>query len=176
MKGLIIERLNENDIEQTSRFLHYVIEDTFIKNDLGDLQNEIKKEAAEKRDYLLSDVATKGQKHFFLIAKYKDTIVGTIESSPDDDFISNCTNGELNSITKIGTIYIHPDYQKQGIGSKLLDSMFIELHLRGVHQFCLDSGFVSAQKIWTKKFGKPTYHLKDFWSEGEDHMIWLVTI
>lgn len=176
MKGLIIERLHENDIDQASKFLHYVIEDTFIKNDLGYLQDEINKEAAEKREYLLSDVATKGQKHFFLIAKYKDTIVGTIESSPDDDFISNCTNGELSGITKIGTLYIDPSYQKQGIGSKLLDAMFNELHQKDVHQFCLDSGFVSAQKIWTKKFGKPTYHLHDFWSEGEDHMIWLVTI
>lgn len=176
MSNIKIERLHKNDIEQADEFLHYIIKDTFIKNDIGYLKDEIEKEAAEKRKYLISDIKTKGRKHYFLIAKDDGTIIGTIESSPNDDFISDCTDGKLRNVTKIGTIYVHPNYQRQGIGSKLLDAIINELIKKNIHQFCIDSGFISAQKIWTHKFGAPTYHLKDFWSKGEDHMIWLVNI
>lgn len=39
-------------------------------------------------------------------------------------------------------------------------------------EFCLDSGYTNAQKVWKKKFGEPDYLLKDYWGEGFDHMIW----
>lgn len=28
------------------------------------------------------------------------------------------------------------------------------------------------KSIWTKKFGEPSYVLKDYWGESSDHMIW----
>ena len=51
-----------------------------------------------------------------------------------------------------------------------------ELKRRGMEEFCLDSGYKSAQKIWLNKFGTPEYCLKDYWAKGFDHMIWRVKI
>lgn len=52
--------------------------------------------------------------------------------------------------------------------------MYCVLRNKGIEEFCLDSGYTSAQKIWKKKFGEPDYLLKDFWGAGYDHMIWKI--
>ena len=41
-------------------------------------------------------------------------------------------------------------------------------------EFCLDSGYTIAKKIWSKRYGHPTKILKDFWAPGIDHYIWHV--
>lgn len=71
---------------------------------------------------------------------------------------------------------MHPDYQKKGIGSRMLNLLFEELENKRIKEFCLDSGYKSAQKIWIKKFGNPQYHLKNYWGENADHMIWRVRV
>ena len=58
----------------------------------------------------------------------------------------------------------------------MFNAIFEELHRKGIKEFCFDSGYKSAQKIWMNKFGKPEYHLKDFWGKGEDHMVWRVNV
>lgn len=73
---------------------------------------------------------------------------------------------------EIGTVFVLPDYQRRGIGSLLLSSMFLTFLGNGIQEFCLDSGYTKSQKIWERKFGKADYILKDYWSEGSDHMIW----
>jgi hypothetical protein len=42
----------------------------------------------------------------------------------------------------------------------------------GIKEFCLDSGYKIAQRIWIEKLGIPQYHLKDYWGKDADHMIW----
>jgi hypothetical protein len=54
--------------------------------------------------------------------------------------------------------------------------MYLTLQNRGIEEFCLDSGYLSAQKIWRKKFGEPDYLLKDYWGEGYNHMIWRIKV
>jgi len=172
VNNIKIKRLKQDDIISVNEFLRYVISDTFEKDGIGYLKDEIADEVEEKKRYLVSDIESMGKDHFFLIAKDASKVIGTIEYSPNDKFISSCTNGKLNGIAKVGTIYIHPDYQRMGLGSRLIKLILLELDKKNINEFCLDSGFKSAQKIWFKMFGKPEYHLKDFWNEGGDHMIW----
>ncbi|MGE0999241.1 GNAT family N-acetyltransferase, partial [Bacillus sp. Gnz1/3] len=101
-----------------------------------------------------------------------DKIIGTIEVGPASTLINSCTGGVLKDLYEIGTVFILPEYQKKGIGSFLLHTMFLTLLSRGITEYCLDSGYKKAQSIWTKKFGEPSYVLKDYWGESSDHMIW----
>lgn len=55
---------------------------------------------------------------------------------------------------------------------KLLNAMYVSLLARGEDSFCLDSGYKSAQAIWTRKIGKAEYVDKDKWGEGNPHMVW----
>ena len=45
----------------------------------------------------------------------------------------------------------------------MLNIMYLTLLNKGLTEFCLDSGYSRAQKIWKKKLGEPDYVLQDHW-------------
>ncbi|EST54920.1 GNAT family acetyltransferase [Brevibacillus panacihumi W25] len=63
----------------------------------------------------------------------------------------------------IGTVFVHPDFQGQGVANVLLNAIFLTL---------LGNGYTRAQQVWRKKFGEPTYLFPNYWGNGTDHMIW----
>ena len=120
------------------------------------------------------DFDSNGTNRYFLLAVDSscNKVIGTIEYGPASGLIHTCTNGALDGLCEIGTVFVLPSYQKRGIGSLLFNTMLLTLQTRGITEFCLDSGYTNAQAIWKKKFGKPDYLLKDYWSVGCHHMIW----
>lgn len=163
-----------DDNEKLAQFFSQVIRDTYVKEGLVELVDDIENEIETKKQYLKSDLDSHGENRYFLIAldKKDNKVIGSIEYGPVSELISNCTNGALKEWIEVGTVFVHPDYQRRGIGTLLLNVMFLTLQNRGIEEFCLDSGYTNAQKIWKKKFGEPDYLLKDYWGEGIDHMIW----
>lgn len=77
---------------------------------------------------------------------------------------------------ELGTFFVHPLYQRRGVGNMLLKTIYQEMSNYGVTEFCLDSGYREAQKLWRKKLGEPDYLLKNYWDAGCDHMIWRVDL
>lgn len=176
MINIEISRPNFEEIEPINDFFEIVLRDTFERNGISDLVDLIAEEIENKRRFLNQDIESDGKNRYFLIAKEHDKIVGSIEYGPSNELIISCTNGELKDLVEIGTVFVHPDYQMKGIGSMMLNQIFKELEKKGIKEFCLDSGYKSAQKIWINKFGKPEYHLRDYWGENADHMVWRVNV
>lgn len=98
--------------------------------------------------------------------------VGTIEYGPSSDLINSITEGTLKGLYEIGTVFVHPGFQRRGIGSLLLNAMLLTFQSRDIEEFCLDSGYARAQKVWSHILGTPDYCLKNYWGKGSDHMIW----
>lgn len=171
-----IRRPRNEEIKQLNQFFRIVITDTFTKEGIGEKLEDIKAEIEVKEKYLESDFESNGERRYFLIALDGDKIIGSIECGPASDLIRNCTNNAFNELIEVGTVFVHPDYQRNGIGNLLLNSMYFTLQNKGVEEFCLDSGYINAQKIWQGKFGQPDYLLKDYWGEGYDHMIWRIKV
>lgn len=136
----------------------------------------MKDEIKGKEINLESDLESRGEKRFFLIALDVDKIIGTIEFGPASALICECTDNKFKGLVEVGTVFVLPDYQMKGVGNLLLNTMFSILHNKGIEEICLDSGYSNAQKVWKKKFGKPDYWLKDYWGEGYDHMIWKISV
>lgn len=176
MTNIQVGRPKYEDTELINEFFEIVIRDTFERNDISDLVDTIAEEIQYKKRILNDDFESGGRNRYFLIAKDGDTIVGSVEYGPSNDLIVSCTNGKLKDLIEIGTVFVHPDYQKKGIGSRMLKLLFEEMKDKGIEEFCLDSGYKSAQKIWIKKFGSPEYYLKDYWGENSHHMIWRVKV
>ncbi|AOT68615.1 GNAT family N-acetyltransferase [Geosporobacter ferrireducens] len=176
MRDIEISRPKFEDIALMNEFFEIVIRDTFERNGISNLVDTINGEIENKRRFLNQDMESGGKNRYFLVAKEEENIVGTIEYGPSNELIVSCTDGEFKELAEIGTVFVHPDYQKKGIGSRMLHLMFIELDKRGIEEFCLDSGYKSAQQIWINKFGNPEYHLKDYWGEDADHMIWRISV
>lgn len=172
MQSISIHRPNESDIEQLHHLFEVTIADAFDNEGVGDDLEGINGEVEEKKYYLRKDLESGGADRFFLIACYKKKIVGTIAYGPSSKLIGDCSKGKLKDIVEIGAVYILPEYQRMGIGTLLLNSIFIALFSRNIKEFCLDSGYTRAQKVWRKKLGDPTIIVKDYWGEGFDHFIW----
>lgn len=171
-----IRRPRIEDIKELNSFFRIVITDTFIKEGLGEKLNDINDEVKDKEKYLECDFESNGEERYFLIALDDYKIIGSIEYGPASDLICHCTNNNFKELIEVGTVFVQPDYQRMGVGNLLLNTMYFTLQSKGIEEFCLDSGYISSQKIWKKKFGDPNYLLKDYWEKEHDHMIWRIKI
>lgn len=176
MVHIEIRRPRIEDREELHQFFEIVITDTFAKEGLAELMDDIESEINSKIRYLKHDLESNGEKRYFLIALNEDKIIGTIEYGTSSEFITACTDGEYKELVEVGTVFVLPSHQRQGIGTKLLNEMVQTLRKRGIEEFCLDSGYGIAQQVWKKKFGEPDYLLKDYWGKGQDHMIWKISL
>jgi len=176
MNNVDIRRPKVKDTEKLNELFRIVIADTFAKEGIGHMLEDIEEEIETKRVYLESDFESHGEQRYFLIAVDGNQIMGSIEYGPASELISKSTNDTFKKLCEVGTVFVHPDYQKIGVGNLLLKSMYLALKNRGVEEFCLDSGYRTAQRIWEKKFGTPDYLLKDYWGAGFDHMIWKIKV
>lgn len=153
-------------------FFRTVITDTFAKEGLNDHAEDLENEIESKRLRLERCFESEGGEVHFLVAEVDGALVGSIEHGPPSSLILEVTDGGYGHLPEIGTVFVHPAYQRRGIGNSLLEGAFASLRERGIDEFCLDSGYRSAQRIWTKKFGEPDFRLRDYWGKSEDHMIW----
>jgi len=174
MYNVAIRRPNSDDVVDLYLFFRIVITNTYKDEGLSQLLDDIENEINSKKQYLKNDFNSNGENRYFLLAidTSNEKIIGTIEVGPTSTLINSCTDGVLKDLYEIGTVFVLPEYQRKGIGNLLLNTMFLTLLSRGITEYCLDSGYKKAQSIWTKKFGKPSYVLKDYWGESSDHMIW----
>ncbi|MGG2065709.1 N-acetyltransferase family protein [Bacillus sp. S14(2024)] len=176
MCNVEIRRPRIEDIEELYQFFSTTIKDTFAREGLSELVDDIEREIESKKQYLKCDFDSNGRNRYFLIAVDTNCnkVIGTIEYGPASELINICTDRALKELYEVGTVFVLPEYQRRGIGTLLLNVMFLTLLNRDIKEFCLDSGYTNAQKIWKKKFGEPDYLLKDYWGEGCDHMIWKI--
>jgi hypothetical protein len=80
-----IRRPHPTDIPQINEFFKIVITDTFNKEGVWDLLDDLQAEIETKKKYLQSDLDSNGEKRYFLIALYDDQVIGTIEFGPASD-------------------------------------------------------------------------------------------
>lgn len=145
-----IRRPNLEDMHELHQFFRLVVTDTFIKEGIGHLSDDIEMEIETKKNYLKQDLESNGEKRYFLIALNQNKIIGTIEYGKASDLIRQCTANVLQDTNEVGTVFVHPEYQRRGIGSMLLNKMLITLHNRKIKEFCLDSGYKNAQEFGRK--------------------------
>lgn len=97
------------------------------------MENEIE----TKKQYLKNGLDSNGKNRYFLIAVDKkcNKIIGTIEYGHAGELIDTCTNGALKGMYEIGTVFVLPDYQRRGIGTLLLNAMFLTFLGKGFKNF-----------------------------------------
>lgn len=176
MKDLLIVKPTKKDIESAYHVFEVTIADAFEKEGLGYLKEDILREIECKKNLITYSLENPDSNIYFLVAKIYDNVIGTISFGPCGNDIKKCTNNQLDTIGELGSLYVLPHFQGKGVGSVLIHSMVKYLHVLGIEQFCLDSGYKHAQKKWLRKFGEPYKIVKDYWGKDFDHMVWLCNV
>ncbi|WP_165981107.1 GNAT family N-acetyltransferase [Macrococcus lamae] len=170
-----IRRALLHDKEQLQHLFRTVIDDTFRLNNLSDEEDKAA-EYQTKIHYLQSDFDTEGQEKKFFVAELDERIIGCITYGKANQMINEITHDALKETFEIGTLYVHPDYQGNRIGSRLIDHVREDMKQNGITHYCLDCGYKTAQVKWCRKFGEPTYNAQDYWGKNDDHLIWVRVI
>jgi len=167
--------LTSQDKDQVNHLFAISIADTFVKEGLTELTQTCEDEIKYKIQ-LIEDALSEQRFGFsFMVAKQDDKVVGIISYGPCGEDIKACSADSVSHLGELGSLYVLPVMQNQGVGSTLIQAMVETLLIQGIQHFCLDSGYPSAQKRWIQKFGKPQYRVKDYWGKGMDHCVWVCT-
>jgi len=169
-----IKKPLKNHLPQLEEFFKIVISDTARREGIT-ISDFVDEEVKEKIKYC-NDYFKKMDNISILIAIDGEKIIGSISSSYCNLDIKNVIKDIKKDSMKIGTVYIHPSYQRRGIGKILLNEMYKILKAKNVEEFYLDSGYKSAQVYWIKNLGKPFFRAKNYWSPGIDNFIWKVKL
>jgi len=169
-----IKKPLKNNLPQLEEFFRIVISDTAKKEEIT-IPDFVDDEVTEKMKYC-ENYFKEGSDISLLIALEGKKIIGTISSSHCNLDIKDVIKDLKKDAIKIGTVYIHPSYQKKGIGKTLLNEMYKILRSKNIKEFYLDSGYKSAQIYWTKNFGKPFFKAKNYWGPKIDNLIWKVKL
>lgn len=173
---LTITPLTREDLPEVFRLFEQSISDAFEQEGLSHLSEDVAREVEHKQNLALDSLDQNGADRFFLTARLQERIVGTISFGPCGESVTDFTEGELDDVGELGSLYILPGVQNQGIGSALIEALLIRVHGLGQEQFCLDSGYRRAQVRWQRKFGPPYRVVQDCWGPGSVHMIWLCQV
>lgn len=173
---LVISNPNQTDKQSAYQVFEVSIPDAFEKEGVAFLKEVILNEISHKKHMLDVSIDESNSGIQFLVAKSKGHVIGTISYGPCGEDIRTCTNNNLDDIGELGSLFVLPNYQDQGVGSALINAMLRYLDKKSIKKFCLDSGYKRAQKRWLRKFGEPYKVVKDHWGPGVDHMIWLCKI
>lgn len=167
-----IKKPLKKDLLQLEEFFNVVISDTAKKEGItipGFVDEEVEEKMKMCREYFGED-----KNISVLIALDEKKIIGTISSSYCTSDIKDAIQDLEEDAVKIGSIYIHPSYQRRGVAKQLLTSMYRILKSKDIREFYLDSGYKSAQIYWRKTFGEPFFTAKDYWGPDADNVIWKV--
>mgnify|MGYP005848399075 CR=1 FL=1 len=176
MNGLLIRKPTQPDLQSVHHVFERTIPDAFEKEGLGFWHDFIHREIMYKKCLLNASFDLSGSDTNFLIAEADETVIGTISFGNCGEVIKKSTESQFHSIGELGSLYVLPLHQGQGVGSALINAMVEHVSEQGMEQFWLDSGYRHAQKRWLKKFGLPYKVMKNYWGPELDHMIWLCKV
>ncbi|WP_340003962.1 GNAT family N-acetyltransferase [Paenibacillus sp. FSL K6-0276] len=133
-----IAALTEADYESTCQVFEESISDAFDKEGLGHSLEDKQSEIDHKQHKALSSLDQANSDTYFFIAKFNETVVGTISYGPCGEAIQTCTEHHLDHLGELGSLYVVPGYQGQGIGSALIKEMmnFLKEHSYGLAMYC----------------------------------------
>ncbi len=169
--GMHIRMIQKRDISDLDTLFIDCIAD-LVKRE--NKEQELIKEEVDQLNRIVKEALADSETQFF-VAEIDEQIVGTIAQKNPNQLITENIEIEPN-VYEIASVYIHPSYQRQGIGKTLFHHVKNELIRQGHKKFYLDAGFSSSQQYWEDILGKPSFILKDYWGKGEHHLIWVKSI
>jgi len=101
-----IKRPTEDDKDQLVEFFKTVVVDTFIKEGIEEMVEDLEEEIESKKQYLENDLKSNGELRYFLIAEYGGCIVGIMVPINQTKKFLFLNESCYNKINKKRTVFI----------------------------------------------------------------------
>lgn len=150
------------------------IEKVFLDNEIYN-RSDYEMEVIAQKKCLESDYESEGKVNHYLIAKVDGQVVGTAAYGPVNCDILGTIEAAKDALEVKG-VYVHPDYQRQGVGRLLYHSIVSSLANEDVDCFYLDCGYSTSQKFWESELGEASYIIENKWGKGAHYKIWKVAL
>lgn len=173
---LLIRRPTKKDLTALHRFLVISLHHAFETNHIIGAEAEIEKAIQSKYQDMIKDVQSLGKEQFHLLAFRADLLLGCIGYGPPNQMITQHMGISPLENVELKNAYVHPEFQRSGVGLALLKELLQHLRRSGIRQVYLDCGYPLAQAFWEKQFGIATKVLQDYWAPASHHMIWRVVL
>lgn len=174
MTQLQICKLESSDIPEVRLLIELVIRDSFIQQGVDIVKQQAKLE--EQIAFVTSKLDQPQDEDFiFFTARQQSKIVGLMGigslTAPVKLALAKLQHSETGVI-EIMSAYIHPEFQGQGIGTKLLQTILVHLKHSQYTTFALDTGYLKAKEFWTRRLGNPSVCLDKYWGKA-DCWVWV---
>lgn len=170
---LQIVRPSRDDYKELHQLFSVTIRDAFAREGVDTtFADEIPEEIQFQLDALNRDFDSGGRDEYFLIARTSSGIVGTAAYGITTDGVSEALDVGDNYVPEVKSVYVLPQAQGRGIGSKLFDSIITQMSCAGISEFSLECGYKRAQAFWKRRLGEPIVVYRDYFAEDAHLMFW----
>lgn len=111
----------------------------------------------------------------YYVATQDTQVVGMIaylDPSEPVQIVAKQLQIPIDQIREIIAVYVHPDFQRKGVGSELLTHMGNVLRDKKIPYFALSTGYLRGKNFWRKKLGNETQILQTYY-EGHPCHVWI---
>jgi len=160
MNNITIQKLNLKDIEAAKQLLEISASENFRRNGLKN-KTEILSRVTEKIKIVNAFFENNPICTAMYGAKINNKLVGLIAyGSQSSKVVEHIEDNYIDAV-EIKSLFILPEYQKQGLGMKMFNFVCSELLKNKHSHFMLYSSYKTGQDYWHKILGNPYKTVND---------------
>jgi ribosomal protein S18 acetylase RimI-like enzyme len=161
-------KVQRQDISQTNHLFIACLTELLSRENISE-EGLLENEVGRLQKAVLESFENPGTP--FFVAEKDGLVAGTIALYPPSSMIASAIDIIQGSL-EVACVYVHPDFQRQGIGLFMFRQILEELRRMGHRLYILDAGFPSSQQYWKMLLGEPSIVLENYWGAGKHHFIW----
>ena len=170
--------LKKTYLPQVFELIDITVRQTFIDNDVVDKNTEEELVGEIERIILKiqSILSNNNKDNVFVAIDQKDSAVGIVAmlqtENSQKDILKKAGIMNWEEIVEISMCYVHPKFQKKGIGKRLFRECVKNIQQSSYTKFFLYSGYPASITVWKKLIGKEYTVLTKYFPDKQDCYVW----
>lgn len=168
---LTIQQFSKEYTRDCLDIIKRVVTDGFVESGIdiekekSHLENELRNQRDRIHAYANHYFLALGNTHLIGMIAYLDPCDAVHIAAKQLDI-------PITLVQEIVAVYVHPDFQRKGVGSALFSHMGGVFRKQHIPYFAVSTGYVRGKSFWTKKLGRESVILSTYY-EGTPCHVWI---